>query len=304
MSNKHEVYASAAGIIVVACIISVFSIFYAKNGKALLPMSAKLRNTIEIPLSQADSLKADYDSKNLEVYVWQEDKIVIKEYLTSGSNDAKATVDFDGNKAIVTGGKSEWSLGNLFWGDGNQRIEIYLPASGINELELATGSGNIRTKGKFAIEIQRADIHTGSGNITWENTTAQDIAFNANSGNIRIDNIKGDTQLHTGSGNITVEELRGSCMAEAGSGNIKVSAAEITGDVTLETGSGNQRLELPDKLSFSLEVHTGSGNIHTDYDEVLSYNNKGDIATAKVGDNPICRINLQAGSGNVTLRKR
>lgn len=322
MNNNRAVYVSSVIIIVIACLISAFSVFYVKNGNLSMSVGAKLRNTIEIPLSQADSLKVDYGSKNLEVYVWQEDKIEIKEYLVSDSYEALATVDFDGNRAIVTGGKWNWSLRNLFWGDGNQRIEIYLPASGVREFELVTGSGNIRTKGEFDIETQKADIRAGSGNITWENTRALENSFYAESGNIRIDRIEGDTSLHTGSGNITakivngnvkieagsgnitLEELTGACAAEAGSGNIKVEAADVTGDITLKTGSGNQRLELPGNLSFSLEVNTGSGNIHTDYDDVLSYNKKGNTAVGQIGDNPVCRIASQAGSGNVTVKKK
>lgn len=317
--NNYLMRLGAVIIIALACLISFFSVLYVKGGP-FMSMSAMLRNTIEIPLSQADCLKADYGSKNLEVYVWQEDKIVIKEYLISDSDEAKATLVFDGNRAIVTGGT--WDRNNLFMGDLNQRIEIYLPASGVSELELVTGSGNIRTKGEFGIETQKADIRAGSGNITWENITASENIFYTGSGNIRVDAIEGDTSLHTGSGNVTVktvkgaavieagsgnitlEELTGSCRAESRSGNIKIDAEEVMGDIILKTGSGNQRLQLPENLSFSLDANTGSGIINTDYDGFLSYNKKGNTAVGQIGDNPICNIDVRTGSGNVTVKKK
>lgn len=322
MKNKSALIISAVVMLALIGVVALFSVFYVRKGGALMNGGAELRNTIEIPLSQADSLLADYGSKNLNVYVGQEDKIVIKEYLNSGRSDAKATVTFEDNKAVVTGGRWAWNWTNIFfWGGINERIEIYLPAQGILDLELQTGSGNIRAEEDFAIETQRASIRAGSGNITWKNTGADDIVLYANSGNIRGDELKGDTSLHTGSGNITVKEiagavtaeagsgnitierLSGSCVAEAGSGNLRVNATEVTGDISLHTGSGNQKLELPEAVSFSLQVGTGSGNVHTDYDEYLNYNKKGNRVTGQIGDEPICQITSSAGSGNVTIKK-
>lgn len=285
-------------------------------------MDAGLKNTIEIPLSDADSLLADYGSKNLKVYAWQEDRIVIKEYLTSAHPGAKATVEYEGKNAVVTGGKWQWRFPNsLFLMGSNERIEIYLPAQGIKELELHTGSGNIRAEEGFAIETQTADIRAGSGNITWKNTSAGQITLYANSGNVRGNGLTGNVDLHTGSGNITakeiegavtaeagsgnitIEELDGSCRAKAGSGNLKIEAGEVTGDISTQTGSGNQHLVLPKELSFSLEVSTGSGNIHTDYDGGLSYNKKGNRAEGQIGEEPACRVTVDAGSGNVTIKR-
>lgn len=321
MKNKLVLVLVSGIVLFFAGVVSLLSVFYAKKGGSLVYMDAELKNTIEIPLSEADSLLADYGSKNLEVYVWQEDKILIKEYLCNDGNAAKATVEFEGSKAVVTGGKWFWSWRNLFWGGMSEKIEVYLPAQGIQELELVTGSGNISGKGNFALETKKASIRAGSGNIRWQSTGADEIILYANSGNIRGDDLNGDTDVHTGSGNITVkgiqgnvgaeagsgnitiEELAGGCEAEAGSGNIRIEAAKVTGDIVLHTGSGNQKLELPEGLSFSIQVNTRSGNIHTDYNSFLEFNEKGNKASGQVGDEPVCRIASQAGSGNVTIKK-
>lgn len=320
MKNKFVAVIVSAAVLFFAGIVSLFSVFYAKKGGALVFMGAELRNTIEIPLSQAVSLQASYGSKNLEVYTWQEDKIVIKEYLNSSREDAKATVEFSGDRAVVTGGSIPWNFTTLFWGGLNERIEIYLPENGIKELELITGSGNISARESFFVETQKAAIQAGSGNIRWRNTKAGQIFLHANSGNIHGEGLAGDSDIHTssgnitikditgavkaeaGSGNITVTQLAGQCQAEAGSGNLRVEAVEVTGDISLHTGSGNQRLELPDSLSFSLQVNTGSGNIHTDYDGYLQFNKKGNQATGQVGDQPVCQVTSHAGSGNVTIK--
>ena len=297
MKNRIMLSIAAGVVVILAGIVTVLSVNYVKKGGPLAVMGASLKNTIEIPLSQAESLLADYGSKNLEVYVWQEEKIVIKEYLNDDWEEAKATVEFDGNRAVVSGGKWRWSIRNMFWGGLNERIEIYLPAQGINELELVTGSGNINAMEGFSIETKKTRIQAGSGNIRWMDTGADEVILYANSGNVRGDRIRG-------SGNITVEGLSGGCGAEAGSGNIRVDAVEVLEDITLHTGSGNQRLGLPESLSCSFQVKTGSGNIHTDFDDLLDYNKKGNQAAGQTGGAPVCQVTCQAGSGNVTIHVR
>ena len=322
MKNRIMLSIAAGVVVILAGIVTVLSVNYVKKGGPLAVMGASLKNTIEIPLSQAESLLADYGSKNLEVYVWQEEKIVIKEYLNDDWEEAKATVEFDGNRAVVSGGKWRWSIRNMFWGGLNERMEIYLPAQGINELELVTGSGNINAMEGFSIETKKTRIQAGSGNIRWMDTGADEVILYANSGNVRGDRIRGNTNVHTGSGNITVknvtgflkaqagsgnitvEGLSGGCGAEAGSGNIRVDAVEVLEDITLHTGSGNQRLGLPESLSCSFQVKTGSGNIHTDFDDLLDYNKKGNQAAGQTGGAPVCQVTCQAGSGNVTIHVR
>ena len=266
MKNRIMLSIAAGVVVILAGIVTVLSVNYVKKGGPLAVMGASLKNTIEIPLSQAESLLADYGSKNLEVYVWQEEKIVIKEYLNDDWEEAKATVEFDGNRAVVSGGKWRWSIRNMFWGGLNERIEIYLPAQGINELELVTGSGNINAMEGFSIETKKTRIQAGSGNIRWMDTGADEVILYANSGNVRGDRIRGNTNVHT--------------------------------------GSGNQRLGLPESLSCSFQVKTGSGNIHTDFDDLLDYNKKGNQAAGQTGGAPVCQVTCQAGSGNVTIHVR
>ena len=49
------------------------------------------------------------------------------------------------------------------------------------------------------------------------------------------------------------------------------------------------------------QTDTGSGMIHTDFDERLSYNKKGNHAEGDVGDHPVCRVEAKTNSGNVKV---
>lgn len=143
-------------------------------------------------------------------------------------------------------------------------------------------------------------IQTGSGNIKIEDMKG-DITVQTGSGNISGDSLCGKLSARAGSGNITLTGFEGSGAIATGSGNVRVEAASVTGDMEMQTGSGNIKLEIPEKLSFHLEIQTGSGSIKTDFDEVLSYNKKGNSAEGNVGAMPEINIRLKANSGNVRV---
>lgn len=277
---------------------------------------AKLRNTIEIPLSEANQIELKYSSKNLKVYPAEGDSIIIKEYLLSDKEKAECVIE---NQKATVKGKNVFTF--VFVG-GGERIEVYLPKEGIDILSMETVSGNITADEAFSIQANAVCIGTSSGNIKWRNTKAEKVALAASSGNIHAWEISaGETAAATSSGNIDAENINGafalaassgnihalgmsgSGSANTGSGSIKVEMDEVTGDLKLKANSGGVKVFLPRELSFALEAQTGSGSIHTDYDEQLSYNKKGNQASGIIGGEVSCTVRAEAGSGSVKISK-
>ena len=314
-----------AALIVMAALglfISVMSVINASGrGRMvsfLLGGKAELRNTIEIPSSELDSLVMEYGSKNINVYLSQDENVTIKEYLYSDSPKAAATVSYTGDKkAVVTGGEIHSIVIFGFWTKG-ERIEVYVPEKSLAKLSLKTGSGNITSEMACVREEGSLFLKAGSGNIRLSNAEAENLSVLAGSGNVKLENIKGNLKVETGSGNITGNQIEGKLNAqagsgnitlteisgegslEAGSGNVRVETTVVTGDMSLTTRSGNIRLELPDNFAFHFQAKTGSGNISTDFDDALSYNKKGNQAEGQVGAGaPQVEIYVKAGSGNV-----
>lgn len=277
---------------------------------------AKLRNTIEIPLSEANQIELKYSSKNLKVYPVEGDSIIIKEYLLSDKEKAECVIE---NQKATVKGKNVFTF--VFVG-GGERIEVYIPKEGIDILSVETASGNITADEAFSIQANAVCIGTSSGNIKWRNTKAEKVALAASSGNIHAWEISaGETAAATSSGNIDAENINGafalaassgnihalgmsgSGSANTGSGSIKVEMDEVTGDLKLKANSGGVKVFLPRELSFALEAQTGSGSIHTDYDEQLSYNKKGNQASGIIGGEASCTVRAEAGSGSVKISK-
>lgn len=306
-------------VILVICMLSIRSV---KKGEPLMTLAAQaeLRNTVEIPLSEASDISVIYTSDNIKIYPGEGNVVVIKEYLSSRRENALATVSIEDGKATVIGGKRE-PLNFRFWMSVNERIEIYLPKESIGYLGIQVSSGNITTEEGFSINAKTVDIAAKSGNVRWQETVAENVDIEASSGNLRIDKIQADVLKFTAkSGNVTLQDISGRAEISANSGNVTVTGFEgeggistqsgnikaetdkITGDISLEAGSGNVKLTVPQELAFEVEINTGSGNISTDYDENISYNKEGNHAAGVVGTEPAVKLSLKAGSGNVSLK--
>lgn len=320
--KSRSIVISAIVMIPIVIIISVLSAGYSgkRGGRMYFVLGGKvrLRNEIEIPLSDIDNLKVSYTSDNLEVYPIEGDTVIIKEYLISDKKDALADVEINDRTAVITGGRA--AVITIFgFFTGTERIELYLPKEGIADLSLRTTSGNITTKDGFSVEAENLELTAGSGNIKWFDSAAEkmniqagsgnigltgfggNVSAQAGSGNITAERLSGTMVMETGSGNITVRELSGEGNVTAGSGNVKVEVSQATGDIEAKTGSGNIHMTLPKELSFQIEIQTGSGNINTSFDDILSYNKKGNQAGGNIGGNPSCLIRAEANSGNVRI---
>lgn len=324
--SKLSLWIGGAAILVIALLISIRSVKGAEGMSGdsriftfSIGGNAKLRNTIELSMSEVNSLQIEYGSKNIYVYPSSEDKVVIKEYLVSDAPEALATVDKLGDgKVLVRGSQANnFVLFGLFL--GGERIEVYIPETGIEAFSLQAGSGNIASEVSYSNAEGSLSVQTGSGNIKWSNAMAKELSFQAGSGNVRLNGITGDVEVQTGSGNIacdkitgeikasagsgniTIDEFCGSGSVSAGSGNVKIEADNITGDIKTETGSGNNRLTIPEGLPFRFEAQTGSGNISTDFDDTLTYNKKGNQAQGSIGTDPAFTVSMRATSGNVRV---
>lgn len=329
MKRKLSLMISAVFMIPVAVFISVLSVKSAKNSGGthiMLGGRAELRNTIELSASEIDNLEIIYTSKNIVVYPSEDDRIIIKEYLISDRPEAQAKVDAtddtvtkDKERTVrVTGGKAFTITIFGFWGMG-ERIEVYLPREGLKNLLMQTSSGNIKAESDFSMKAERFEAVAGSGNIVWRDTDAGEVRIEAGSGNLMAENLTGDMEIGTGSGNIrlvnpegsaeitagsgniTVEEFSAQGFVKTGSGNIRMEVQEIAGDLKLRTGSGNCRLVLPQQSSFRFAAQTGSGNINTFFDDMLTYNKKGNQAQGEIGEDPSALISVEANSGNVNI---
>lgn len=307
MRNKQSMIWLIAGACVVLGILLMIcglSVAAAANGEWgsnwFMSAGVELRNTITLSGEQVEELELVYSSQNIYFYLSDDEDIQIKEYLRSGREEAKATVSLKDGKAVVKGGTGRKIFRiNINMG-GWERIEVYLPDKIFQRVSASVSSGNLTAQKAFMLQCRNLSLKASSGNIRWDGSVrAEEAKVQVSSGNITLQDIEGVVNVEASSGNITLDSMRGSGTIEAKSGNIRVNAKDITGDLSMEASSGNVTLELPEGLQFHFAASTSSGDIKTDFDDSISYNEKGNEAQGKVGANPAIQIEMSAKSGNV-----
>jgi DUF4097 and DUF4098 domain-containing protein YvlB len=132
--------------------------------------------------------------------------------------------------------ESEFSMGELFGGGHDARIDLDIRVPRRLALEIADGSGDV-------------DVRDCDGPVKLED----------GSGDIRLANIKGQVEIEDGSGDIIMAKINGRLQIEDGSGDIELNDAGA--DVAIDDGSGQINLK---RVLGSVLINDGSGDIEID----------------------------------------
>lgn len=188
--------------------------------------------------------------------------------------------------------------------DGQIRVAIGssdVSATGVKgTLGLATGSGDIHVTDATA----DLKLETGSGDVTVTRVTDSGIKVETGSGDVKGDHLTtGRLDLTSGSGSITVSSVKAPEIAlETGSGDVDIGLVDGIETLTGNTGAGSITLTVPSTLGADVEFDTGSGEIDLGGVEVTVAKLRNDHLSGRIGKGG-GRIKLEAGSGDINLRK-
>ena len=176
--------------------------------------------------------------------------------------------------------------------------EIRLESAAGKSVMLSTTSGDIALEqlaGDSSVSSTSGEIRIGNAD---ENIEASTV-----SGDIRLDNLNAPFRFSTTSGEITVNNGTGYGKAGTVSGDIRISLSEPNGDLTISTTSGEVNLSLPEAASFTLDFNSTSGSCNTFFDDVLSFNKKGNEAKGQYGENTGNKLDVSTVSGDLRITK-
>jgi len=145
-----------------------------------------------------------------------------------------------------------------------------------------------------------------------------EFEFHSVSGEVSLHDLTGPVRIHTVSGAVSAEDLKGALHletvsgdAELKSGNLpSVEASTVSGKVDLQTPlgqgsyrfrsvSGDVHLRVPPESRCSLELHTLSGEIRTDFPQRSAFRTHGSrVAEVRGGG---VQISLNSISGDLRL---
>ncbi len=222
--------------------------------------------------------------------------------------DTKFETVQDGNNVSirVDGGSGiRWNFSghsdpNVHEGDKNigvskqeLKLKILMPEKYRGHVKLQTGSGDVSSNNAT---YQELEIDTGSGDIRIHDLTSDKLMIKTGSGDVALSGTVADLAAHTGSGEVRLKKIKGEKLEiTTASGDISLDRADFN-SIRTSAASGEVRIKLPGESSrWSAKASSASGEIHTNLPEA----NKSEKQMS-VGKGP-SKVDASTSSGDISI---
>lgn len=279
----------------------------------------KLVQTQTVDMWDITELNIENNSSDVYFISSDQEKMVIQEYCVSRfATDASVKISRDGNQLNIN--SVTHKRGSFIFGNNNRYIEVYLPSSYKGSLNLDSGSGDVQAESDIA--FAGCSVQTASGDIDFQDLTADHIFLKAGSGDISARRLSGEKELSTGSGDIEIsdnvgdsvittssgsvwlEQTEGNLIVKTTSGDADIRVTKLNGNLDIQCTSGDIDCKLPETAGFQFKAGTTSGDINTDFDRNLSFDRKGKNAEGTVGEPAEVSVTVQTVSGDIDVTVR
>lgn len=252
-----------------------------------------------ISLDGIEKIKMDFSSENIVITPTDEDAIRVVESANRDLRDReKFSASREGSDLDISQGQDRMFM-NIFGMSMNRKLELFIPRSYAESLELQLNSGNVIFSDSLSVKNFNSSIDSGNfeaGTLT----VLGEASIEIDSGNVKISSLDSQAyDINVASGNIMLDNLKGSGEVKGTSGNIRVDLLDITEYADVRAVSGNINLSLPRDMNFEFEGYTASGDINTDFG--IMYQSDKEHARGKVGVEPYKKLSVEVTSGNIGI---
>lgn len=257
----------------------------------------------EINLEDCGKIRLNFSYYDIEVLTTNEDKIrVVQSSSERINSENKFTVAREGSCINIRGNERLLKFNLLFNFSGSNKIELYIPKSYHQDLELATSSGDIKILDDLALNSLTCSQVSGDLEIK-RNTIINNFTCKTTSGDIKFSKLEAEFyKIATISGDVNIRSLSGSGDISATSGDINADIFKLNECINIKSISGDIDISVSDNTEFIFEANTVSGDIDSDFN--IRYKNKrGTKAEAVFGAESYKKINVNTVSGDIKLRK-
>ena len=183
--------------------------------------------------------------------------------------DGKLVIQYAENKKI--------SLGSgIHWEDITKDLIIEVPMNWkCDSMEVIAAAASLEVQD---LTIREMEFDGASGTCVFENCTLENL------------------DVDTASGDVSFRGSLGSLDCDAASANILLELSNVPRSLDLDTASGDLNVTLPADAGFTVTMDSLSGDFESDFDTTQRNG-------SYVAGNGRCRIDVDAMSGDVTVRK-
>jgi len=204
-----------------------------------------------------------------QIYIHEDTTAKNYEQMVWKVREGKVSIQFAENMKISLGA-------GLNWGDFSKDLIIEVPADWkCDSLEVDAAIASLEVSD---LTIWEMEFDGGSGTCVFDNCTVEKLDVNTASGDVRF----------AGS----LQQLD----CDAASANIRLELNNVPRSLDLDTASGDLDVTLPEDAGFTVTMDALSSDFTSDF-ETTSRNG------SFIAGNGRCRIDVDAMSGDVTIRK-
>lgn len=270
----------------------------------------------QLPVDGVKALDIQLHNGDVNVSVLAQDHVEVKE-VNGGADDLEIRLSDDG-VLYVRQGKTASS--SVVFGRGLARtdVELTLPDKVWDFVRINTVNGDVQLDD--ALEANELNIQTVSGDISADRACCPQMILKSVSGDISGDDMAGNVLAESKSGDVAFSGRFVEVKASSMSGDVElngtadlVTCGSMSGDVTVEvevlpremkvsSKSGDCCARIPAGEGFTVEMHTVSGDLNTDFELVGTFGRKSGSAVYLDGGDRI--YSIRSISGDVALEKR
>lgn len=263
-----------SGILVTGILVDIYA--FRDGNWDITEVNGTVSSVGEVEADMVSSIQIEWASGNIRILPGDVDKITFAESEVSKKNH-RMVWKISGNKLNL-----QFSKDGVFFTPFGTNITISkdlvitVPRSWkCHELSLDVASANVEITD---LSITEVDFDGASGECDFRNCAVDQLSVDTASGNIRF------------YGTLNTMDC------DAASADCKIAVTNIPSRIELDSASGDLELTLPEDTGFRVSFSTLSGDFDSEFPTSMS---GGDYVC---GDGR-CRIEMDAMSGNVTIRK-
>lgn len=265
-----------------------------------------------VPAENVTTLDIQLHNGDVNLYVSEQDTIEI----AGDTEELEIRLDNSGS-LFVRQGKTASSTVMFGRGLVCADVDLTLPAKVWENLKIHTVNGDVTFND--ALETAKLTVQTVSGDVSVDNVTSPDLTIKSVSGDIGGDGITGNVKVETVSGDVDLNGNFGDVSVSSMSGDVSVgdlfssvSCSSVSGDVDVESESlpesmnlssksGDITARIPGGIGFSVQLHTLSGDLNTDFELVGPMGRKS--GSAVYLDGGTAAFHLSSTSGDISLEE-
>ncbi|MBZ9623590.1 DUF4097 domain-containing protein [Clostridium sp. FP2] len=254
-----------------------------------------INTTKEFSKENIKTINVETVSTDVNIITTKGDKIKINFY---GNTNSKKTAPY--LKANINGGNLDVLIKypvviSIVNGNVKAKLDIYIPESYKNNLEIDTTSGDAIIGN---LQLDKFKFDTTSGDAKINVLTTNETIFDSTSGEVNVKSLLSKkNEFDTTSGDIKIENITGDILGGSVSGSFKFNYKDFGNDINIDTTSGDVELKLPKKSEFKLDFDSTSGDLKNDFPiKITEETDKHEIKGTVGNGNKTIKIDTTSGN--------